>query len=202
MRAEAIVFDIPHVLGITHPGVVDFGAPGSAKLALVFGVDDPAIAVSIRGVILILAVISDPAARGFPVPDRLAEPTALRLVQQSALLDVSRPVQRVVVGRQVEVNRLRDVDPTPTVAAQVGKQQPGFPPGIHRESYPGQIEYRHAGDPKFCAPGLSFAAIWIDFDFIRVKYPGGVIRRAEGHCTVCNLDIPVGLSCECLRRTR
>ena len=115
--AEAIVFDIFDIFRVTHPVEVDFCAPGGTKLALVFGVDEPSITINVGVVILILAVITDPATRCFPVAYRLTEPTTLSLMQEPAFLDVSGPVECVVVRREVEINGLGHVDATATVAA-------------------------------------------------------------------------------------
>ena len=38
LRAEPVVFDIAHILGIAHATKIDFGTPRCAKLALVLGV--------------------------------------------------------------------------------------------------------------------------------------------------------------------
>ena len=121
-------------------------------------------------------------------------------MQQPALLNVARPVERVVVGREVKVDGLSDVDAAAAVTAQVRKQEPRFASGIDREAHPWQIKHGYPGNPELRTPGLTFAAIRVDLDLVGVKHPGGVIRRTEGHRALSDLDITVGLSRQRLGR--
>ena len=137
LRAQAVVFNISDVLGVTDTGVRNFGSPCWAKLALVLCIEQPAVGVDVRVGILVTLVVTDPGAVHFPEAHRVAEPAPLCLMKQTPLFDVSGSVKRVIVGREIEIDRLRNVDAAPAVTANIWEQQACFAARVCGEANPG-----------------------------------------------------------------
>ena len=80
LRAQAVVLDIPYVLGVTDPGVSNFGAPSRAKLAFVLCIKQPAVGIHCRMGILVALIVANPTAVHLPIAGRVTQPAPLPLV--------------------------------------------------------------------------------------------------------------------------
>ena len=123
-------------------------------------------------------------------------------MQQAAFLNKARAVQRVVVRRQIQIDRGGDIDTAPGVAANIGKEQTGFAAAIDRESNPWQVHHWHARQFELGTPGLSVARRGVNFQGLGMHDPIGIIGWAVAHTAVFNLDPSIGQPRQLISGTR
>ena len=168
-------------------------------MTVVLRTDQPSRAIVQRELVLILAVVTNPAAIKFPVTHIVAQPTELPLVEEATLLNVSGAIEQIVVRCEVEVDRCRNINAAPGVAANIGEQQASLTAGIDGKANPGQVQHRHIRYLELGAPGLRVAAFWIDLQRVGVQDPVRVIGAAIGHAAVIDRDFSATRALELIR---
>ncbi len=115
LGAQGAVVQIPHVVRVAYLVVIDGGAPAGPELPPLLNPDQPARAILGIDLIPVFVVGADVLAVDFPHADVGVEPSALSLVQKTPLANKPRRIGSVVVGGEVEINRLGVVEPAPGV---------------------------------------------------------------------------------------
>ena len=186
IRRHAIqaVAEVLQVVLVADPAEVAGGVPGFIEVVRRLQPELAAVAVGQTALRDRLPVRVDVTARiifrklvgRHPRSGHLAaalriQPPELAAQQHAAFGHEARGQGGVVIGGEVEVDRLPVVEPVAPAQSDRGVQQSGATAVIGGERDPRDVKHRHLADPDGGVAGRAHAAFGIDVDPLRTQFP-------------------------------